>query len=307
MQHFLSMADLSRQQLQHVLDVAFHLRQQRASSTPNDPVLAYKTLLLLFEKPSLRTRLSFEQAMLEQGGRAIAMSGAEVGIGTREAAADIAQVASGMIHGICARVYEHAKLVDMAKHSSVPVINALSDESHPCQALADAMTLMDEFGRELSGRTIAFVGDGNNVARSLCILCAMLSMKFILAAPTGYELKPQFIEQLRQKMPGLRLESTADPFESVRSADAIYTDTWVSMGQEEDSSQRRADFDGYQVNDRLVEAAQEHTIVMHCLPAYRNVEITDEVMDGSRSRVMAQAHNRLHGQKGLLSVLMAGT
>ena len=244
--------------------------------------------------------------MLELNGRAITMYGAEVGIGTREPAADIARVASGMIHGICARVFEHGKLVEMADNSTVPVINALSDESHPCQALADAMTLMDEFGRNLSGRTIAFVGDGNNVARSLCLLCGKLGMNFIMAAPTGFELAPSFLDHVKRQMAELNFQTTHDPFEAVGQADAIYTDTWVSMGQEEESVKRKTAFHDFQVNAQLLEAAPKHAVVLHCLPAYRNVEITDEVIDGPRSRVIPEAHNRLHAQKGLLAVLMGG-
>ena len=209
-----------------------------------------------------------------------------------------------MVHGIMARVFEHQKLLDMAAASHVPVINALSDVSHPCQALADAMTLIDEFGRDLSGRTLAYVGDGNNVVRSLTRLCAVLGVNFTIATPPDYELDSVFIAKLRRNHPGATLRTTHDPQEAVSGADAIYTDTWVSMGQEDEADQRRAAFAGYEIDTDLLDAAPQHAIVMHCLPAYRNVEITDDVLDGPRSRAFPQAHNRLHAQKGLLAVLI---
>jgi ornithine carbamoyltransferase len=205
-----------------------------------------------------------------------------------------------------ARVFEHEKLQELAAHSRVPVINALSDYSHPCQALADAMTLMDEFGRDLKGRTVAYVGDGNNVARSLAVICGRLGVGFVLASPPGYELEQQFLDRIMAHVPGLSFRMTHDPLEAVRNADAIYTDTWVSMGQEDEKSKRLAAFKDFQVNEQLIQAAPKQAIVLHCLPAYRNVEITDAAMDGPRSRVFPQAHNRLHAQKGLLAVLMGG-
>lgn len=306
MQHFLSIIQTTPQQLGHLFDVAFELRQQRLSGQPNKPVLAGQTLAMIFEKPSLRTRVSFEQAMLDLGGHAIRLGWDEVGMGKRETPADVARVLSGMVHGIMARVYEHQKLVELAAHSAVPVINALSDESHPCQALADVMTLIDEFGRDLAGRTLAFVGDGNNVAHSLAIICGKLGMNFILASPPGYELPVESTQRIKSHLPDMNFEMTHDAVQAVRHADAIYADTWVSMGQEEQVAQRRKTFAAYQINDDLLAAAPGHAIVLHCLPAYRNVEITDTIIDGPRSRVFPQAHNRLHAQKGLLAVLMGG-
>lgn len=305
--HFLSMQHVTREQIDHILDVAFRLREQRQSNHANDPLLAGKTLAMIFEKPSLRTRVSFEQAMLELGGHAIRLGWEEVGMGKREQPADVARVLSGMVHGIMARVFEHQKLVDLAQHSTVPIINALSDESHPCQALADVMTIIDEFGRDLAGRTLVFVGDGNNVAHSLAMICGKLEMNFILASPPGYELPREVVDQIRSHLPHMKLEMTHDAIAAARSADCLYTDTWVSMGQEEEAAKRRSAFAKYQVNNELVAAAPDHAIVLHCLPAYRGVEISEEVMDGPRSRVFPQAHNRLHGQKGLLVVLMTDT
>jgi ornithine carbamoyltransferase len=210
----------------------------------------------------------------------------------------------GMVHAIAARVFEHEKLVEMARYSQIPVINALSDYSHPCQAMADVMTIMDEFGRDVTGRTVAFVGDGNNVARSLATICGKLGMNFILASPPGYELDQSFVARIMAQVPAMSFEITRDAQDAVRYADVIYTDTWVSMGQEKEMEQRRSVFGDYQVNAALVAAAPGHAIVMHCLPAHRGWEITDDVMDGPRSRVFPQAHNRLHVQKGLLAELL---
>ncbi|HEX7010741.1 MAG TPA: ornithine carbamoyltransferase [Phycisphaeraceae bacterium] len=305
MDHFISIADHSPQDLLHVLDVAFELRQQRQAGRPPEPILAGRTLAMIFEKPSLRTRVSFEQAMIELGGSAIVL-GQEIGLNQRESVADVTRVLGGMVHGIAARVFEHEKLLEMRRHSPVPVINMLSDYSHPCQAMADIMTMMDEFGRDLRGRTLAFVGDGNNVARSLAVVCGKLGLNFILASPPGYELEQSFIDRIMSQVPGMHLEMTHDPEAAVRYADALYADTFVSMGQEQEKQARLRAFKDYQINDKLLAAAPPHAIVLHCLPAYRGIEITDEAMDGPRSRVFPQAHNRLHVQKGLLAVLMGG-
>lgn len=303
MRHFISIKDLPLEFLHRVFDLSFELRQQRSQGQRNTQILADKTLVLIFEKPSLRTRVSFEQAIFELGGKCISLQANEVGLGKRESAADVARVLTGMVHGIIARVFEHQKLLDLGAHSTVPVINALSDYSHPCQALADAMTIMDEFGRNLEGKTLAFIGDGNNMARSLATLCGRLGVNFVLASPPGYELEPEDADRIMSQVPGMNFQLTHDPHEAVRYADVIYTDTWVSMGQEAETKQRLNAFAPYQVNAELLDAAPPHAIVLHCLPAYRNVEITDAVLDGPRSRVFPQAHNRLHAQKGLLYAL----
>lgn len=305
MQHFLDIEDVSLPQLQHIFDVALELRRQRTAGQQSK-VLAGKTLAMIFEKPSLRTRVSFEQAMLELGGAAIVMGSAEVGLGKREPAADVARVLSGMVQGIMARVFEHHKLLELAQHSQVPVVNALSDRSHPCQALADALTLMDEFGRDLTGRTLAFIGDGNNVARSLAMLCAKLGMSFNIASPQGYELEAELPAQVRCEYPNAQIRLLRSPADAVHNADAVYTDTWVSMGQEAESQERKQVFAPYQVSEQLMAAAPKHAVVLHCLPAYRGLEISQAVIEGPQSRVFPQAHNRLHAQKGLLAVLMGG-
>ncbi len=281
-----------------MLDVGLSLRDQRQRGIVNQPLLAGKTLAMLFEKPSLRTRVSFEQAMNELGGHAIVLGQHEVGLGKRESVSDVARVLSGMVHGIAARVNRHEHLVEMTTSATVPIINMLSDLSHPAQALADAMTIIDEFApgdHDVSGRTVAFVGDGNNVARSLAAICRLLGMKFRLASPAGYALPEDGFIQL-----------TTDPAEAVRGADVIYADTFVSMGEAGDKQAKLDAFADYQINRPLINQAGDQAIVLHCLPAYRGVEITDQVMDGPRSRVFSQAHNRLHAQKGLLAVLLGG-
>jgi len=306
MNHFISIADTSADDLRHIFDVAFQLRDERNNGKINKPILANKTLAMIFEKKSLRTRVSFQQAMYELGGHAINLAQEEVGLGVRESAADVARVLAGMVQGICARVFEHAKLTELARFSSIPIVNALSDESHPCQALADAMTIMDEFGRDLAGKTIAFIGDGNNVARSLACLCGKTGMNFVLASPPGYELDSAFVDRIMSQVPSMNFELTRDARQAVRFADVIYTDTWVSMGQEEEKEHRLKTFADYQVDAALLAQAPQHAIVLHCLPAYRGLEISDDVMEGPRSRVFPEAHNRLHAQKGLLAVLMGG-
>ncbi len=305
MKHFLSIADATTDELKHILAVAKKLRDQRDAGEANAPVLAGKTLAMLFEKPSLRTRVSFEQAMIELGGHSIVM-GQEVGLGKRESVSDVAKVLGGMVHGIAARVFEHQKLIDFAEYAGVPVINMLSDLSHPCQALADLMTIQDEFGADLNGRSVAFIGDGNNVAYSVAILCGRLGVRFVLASPDGYAFSEKTKKQIMAGAPQLDMEITRDPIEAVKGVDAVFTDTFTSMGQEAEKDARLKAFKGYQVNDQLLAHAADHAIVLHCLPAYRGVEITDAVMDGPRSRVFSEAHNRLHAQKGLLAVLIGG-
>ena len=306
MQHFISITDTTADHIQHIFDVAMRLREQRRQGVANEPILAGKTLAMVFEKKSLRTRVSFQQAMYDLGGQAISLAQDEIGMGDRESAADIVRVLSGMVHGVCARVFEHSTLLELAENSDIPIVNALSDNCHPCQALADAMTMMDEFGRDLAGRTISYIGDGNNVARSLASLCVKVGMNFVIASPAGYGLDPAFVERVAAQAPDVRIETTDDAKHAVRSADAVYTDTWVSMGQEAEKERRQAAFAQYQVDGELLAAAPGHAIVLHCLPAYRGMEIAADVVEGPASRVFPQAHNRLHAQKGLLAVLMGG-
>lgn len=303
--HFVSLAQSSSEELRHYLDVAARLKHQLRQDGRNDPLLSGKTLAMIFEKPSLRTRVSFAVAMTHLGGTALPLTGDEVGLGKREAVQDVARVLARMCDGIMARVFEHQKILTLAEYSSVPVINGLSDYSHPCQALADLLTLREHFGR-LEGLTMAYVGDGNNVARSLSVACGRFGMKFILASPGGYELPGEDMDRIMSQVPRMDFESTADPFEAVRDADVLYTDTWVSMGQEQEKARRIKDFENYQVNEALLAAAPAHAVVLHCLPAYRGLEISESVLEGPRSLVFPQAENRLHLQKGILAVLLGG-
>jgi len=287
------------------------LNRAVALRTRAESVMAGKTLCCIFEKPSLRTRVSFEQAARKLGGSAFSLSQAEVGVGTRETPEDIARVLSGMCDAIMARVFLHSTLERMAAVSSVPVINGLSNLAHPAQALADILTLIDEFSpgkpEGIKGRTLAFVGDGNNVARSLAVICGKLGVNFSICSPPGYELDEAWIRRAKLAVPTLSLHACTDPVEAVLHADAVYCDTFVSMGQEDERAQRLSAFARYQVNMELVSQAPSHAIVLHCLPASRGIEISADAMDGPRSRVFKQAHNRLDAQMGLLAELLAPT
>ena len=269
-----------------------------------DLCLAGKTLAMLFEKPSLRTRLSFQVAMTDLGGSPIYVKPEDIGgIGKREPVKDIARVLSRYVQGIMARTFEHQTVLDLAQYADVPVINALTDWSHPCQAMADVLTIQEHFGR-IEGIKIAFIGDGNNVARSLAFAAGKLNMKLMVASPSGYELDDQTIRSANALTPGCTSQ-VRDPYEAVVDADVIYTDTWVSMGQENEKAKRQKDFSGYAVDGKLVAAAPRHVKIMHCLPAYRGYEITDEVAESPGSIIFDQAENRLHFQRALLKKLMA--
>jgi len=310
MDSFLSILETDTADLARVLDMAFALRAQRRRGETAEAVLRGKSVALLFEKPSLRTRVSMEQAVVELGGHAVVLGQHEVGLGKRESVADVTRVLSGMVDGLAARVFNHEHLEEMREHFAGPVINMLSDRAHPLQALADMMTLMDEWGPPGSfepgavrGKTVAFIGDGNNVARSLCAICGKFGVNFILASPPSYALEQEFADRVMARVPGMNLEMTHDPQLAVQYADAVYADTWVSMGQEDEKRRRLRAFEGFQIDEALLAQSKNDTIVLHCLPAYRGIEITDGVMDGPASRVFEQAHNRLHAAKGLLAVV----
>ena len=305
MPHFLSLLDFTSGQLQHMLDVAKRLKKQLKDTGRNDPLLAGKTLAMIFEKPSLRTRVSFGVGMTQLGGAGLILRNDEVGLNTREPIPDVARVLSSMCDGIMARTFEHQKVLDLAHWSAVPVINGLTDYNHPCQAMADILTLQEHFGT-LAGKTMAFIGDGNNVARSLAIACGKFGMRFTIATPRGYELPKDDLDQLLATVPEMDVVATTDPKQAVRHADVVVTDTWVSMGQEADKQQRLADFAGFRVDDDLLAAAPAHAVVLHCLPAYRGLEISEAVLESPRSLVFPEAENRLHAQKGILAVLLGG-
>jgi ornithine carbamoyltransferase len=303
MEHFLDISDHSPDELQDLLTLAIRLKKEHFA-TGNAPLFKGRVLGMIFQKPSLRTRVSFDMAMRHMGGDALYLSPSEIGLGKRESIADVSRVLSGYVQAVMARVFEHAHVLELAKWSSVPVINGLSDFSHPCQAMADALTIIEKFGLK-KGLNVAYVGDGNNVAVSLMQISAKLGWNFTIAAPDGYDMPAAAVEKanLVASGSGSRLSFLRDPHEAVRKAQAIYTDTWTSMGQEEETAKREAVFPPYQVNAKLVSEADKDVIVMHCLPAHRNHELTDEVADGPHSVIFPQAHNRLHAQKAVLARL----
>ncbi len=304
MRHFLAISDYSSTAIKDFLNLALHLKNEWQSGG-NPALLKGKVLGMIFQKPSLRTRVSFDMAMRQVGGDALYLSPQEIGLGTRESIADIARVLSGYVDIIMARVFDHAHVIELARWSSVPVVNGLSNYNHPCQGMADALTIVEKFGFQ-EGLNVTYLGDGNNVAVSLMMVCTQLGWNFTIANPVGYDLNPQAVAiakgisaQTRSQLRQLR-----DPHQAVKAAQVIYTDTWTSMGQEEETRQREQVFPPYQVNAALVAEADAQAIVMHCLPAHRGQEITDEVADGSHSVLFPQATNRLHAQKAILVRLL---
>ncbi len=301
---FLAVSDYSPAELQDLLDLAVELKKEYFAKG-NQPLFKGKVLAMIFQKPSLRTRMSFDMAMRHMGGDALYLSPAEIGLGKRESIADIARVISGYVSAIMARVFEHEHVLELAHWSSIPVINGLSDYNHPCQAMVDALTIIEKFG-SLKGLNVTYVGDGNNVAVSLLHICAKLGANFTLASPEGYDMIPAAVE-LGAKMAaesGSSIKFIRDPHEAVKNAHVIYTDTWTSMGQEAETEKRMAVFPPFQVNQQLVNEANKDVIVMHCLPAHRGQELTDDVADGPHSVIFPQAHNRLHAQKAVLYRLL---
>lgn len=305
MKDFIALADYSPSELQSLLDLAIDLKTEWRSGG-NTPILKGKVMAMVFQKPSLRTRVSFDMAMRHLGGDALYLSPAEIGLGKREAISDIARVISGYVDILMARVFEHEHITELAKWSSIPVINGLSDYNHPCQAMADALTILEEFGT-LNGLKVAYIGDGNNVAVSLMHICTKLGAHFSIANPEGYDMISRAVE-LGKKFAeenGSSISFYRDPHDAVSGAHVIYTDTWTSMGQEEETRQRELVFPPYQINAALLTEADAQAIVLHCLPAHRGQEITDEVADGSHSRLFPQAHNRLHAQKAIVARLLS--
>jgi ornithine carbamoyltransferase len=299
--HFVDLLGLEREWLNQVFDEAERLRLARGTKTAPRP-LAGKTAALVFHKPSLRTRVSFTVGMHDLGGDVVDLSAAEVSESGRESLPDVAGVLSGMCSLIVVRTFAHRIVQALAEHATIPVINALTDHSHPCQILSDLYTLRRK-GRDLDKITVAWVGDGNNVLHSWLQAATLFGFRLNVAVPDGFE--PDgglFIEAERRSKGGVR--RTRDPREAVLGADVVYTDTWTSMGQEKDAEWRRVMFAGFQVNEELMSAARPNALFMHCLPAHRGEEVTDAVMDGPHSIVMEQAENRLHLQKGLMSELV---
>ncbi|HQE93175.1 MAG TPA: ornithine carbamoyltransferase [Anaerolineae bacterium] len=300
MKHFLTLADLSPEQMCHILDVAVRLKSAWKAGEET-PYLKGKVLGMIFQKPSLRTRVSFDVAMLQLGGHALYLSPDEIQLGKRESVADVARVISRYVNVVMARVFAHADVVALAKYATVPVINGLSDYSHPCQGMADFLTILEHKG-SFKGKKLTYVGDGNNVATSLLYGATLLGMDFSIATPQGYGLHPAIWDMGRRlaAQSGSTITATEDPLAAVQDADVIYTDTWTSMGQEAEAERRRQLFPPYRVDEAKLARAKADVIVMHCLPAHRGEEITDAVADGPHSVLFDQAENRLHAQKAIL-------
>jgi len=302
----ISIADLSAGDIEEILALAAKLKSDRKAGRDH-PLLRGKSLAMIFEKPSLRTRVTFEVGMQQLGGHAVYLAPGDIRMGERESVADVARNLERWVDGIMARTFAHDTVAGLAEYATIPVINGLSDLEHPCQALADFLTIREHKG-ELQGLKMTFVGDGNNVAHSLVLLAAKVGVDFTLACPEGFEADAGVWELAGRLAAdsGASLEVVADPAEGVRNADVVYTDVWVSMGQEEETAKRMEVFRSFQVDSRLLGNAKRDAIVLHCLPAHRGLEIADEVIDGRQSVVLDEAENRLHAQKAALTLLMAG-
>jgi ornithine carbamoyltransferase len=302
--HLVTLSDWDVGRIRELLALAHKMKAQALKGTLR-PTLQRKTLALLFEKSSMRTRVSFEVAMTQLGGHTVYLSRDDVNLGQREPIRDGARVLSRYVDGIAARVYSHRTVEELAAYATVPVINALSDEAHPCQALGDMMTIEERF-KDTQGLRVAFIGDPNNVARSLALLCAKLGLGFAIACPEGYGFDAAFLKLFEgeARLSGSRMLVTHSPAEAAAQADVLYTDVWVSMGQEAEEDRRRREFAGFCIDGALVARASAHVIVMHCLPAHRGQEITEEVIEGPHSVVFDQAENRLHLQRALLHMLL---
>ncbi|NLI61843.1 MAG: ornithine carbamoyltransferase [Methanosarcinaceae archaeon] len=300
MRHLISIADLSNADITEILDIAADIKEKRRKGKITD-LLKNKSLGMIFEKASTRTRVSFEVGMNDLGGNAIYLNSNDIQIGRGETVEDTAKVISSYLHAIIARVYDHETVVKLAGNSKVPVINALSDEEHPTQILADLLTIR-EYKNRISNLKFVWVGDGNNVCNSLILACAIVGMEMVAACPKGYEPDEKYIRKAREL--GGVITVTQDIKEAAKDADILYTDVWVSMGDEDEAEQRIKDLSDYQINKSLLDIAKPDVIVMHCLPAHREMEITAEVIDGPSSVVFEQAENRLHAHKAILLFLL---
>jgi ornithine carbamoyltransferase len=302
LKHFLSIRELERDEVTHLFRLTADLKAKLKARDRSTP-LAGRAMAMIFEKPSLRTRVTFEVGMSDLGGSAVYLAAQEIGMGKRESVADIARNLSRWVDVIAARVFAHTTVEELARHATVPVINGLSDVEHPCQALADFFTLWER-GVDLGKTKLAWIGDGNNVCNSLLYLAALTGVSAVVASPPGFQPTEAVLDACRAL--GGRVTLTTEAKEAVEGADVIYTDVWISMGQEAEREQRLEAFQRYQINDRLMGFAQPNALVMHCLPAHRGEEITDAVLDGPRSAVLDQAENRLHAQKAVILHLLNG-
>ncbi|HYG61778.1 MAG TPA: ornithine carbamoyltransferase [Thermoanaerobaculia bacterium] len=303
--HLISDHDLSAAEVAGLFKLAADVK---ANPEKYSGALTRKSLGMIFEKSSTRTRVSFEVGMVQMGGHALFLSSRDIQLGRGEPISDTAQVLSRYVDGIMARVFAHQTVADLARFGTVPVINGLSDDLHPCQALTDYFTLTEVFGSDLKGRKLAYVGDGNNMAMSLMLTASRVGMDFAVASPKGYEVREPYLGQARRaaEEAGTRLELTDDPRQAVKDASAVYTDVWASMGQEQEAQKRLKDFQGFIVDEKLMSGARQDAIFLHCLPAHRGEEVAAEVADGPQSRIYDEAENRLHVQKAILLWLMAG-
>ena len=302
MKHFLSIQDLERDDVGRLFRLTAELKSRTKARDRGTP-LAGRTMALIFEKPSLRTRVTFEVGMFQLGGASVYLAAQEIGFGKRESVPDIARNLSRWVDIITARVFSHATVEGLARHATVPVINGLSDREHPCQAMADYFTLWER-GLDLSKIRLAWIGDGNNVCHSVLLLGALVGTRMVVATPPGYEPAPVILDACRRI--GAKVEQTVEARDAAEGADVIYTDAWVSMGQEAERERRQEAFQRYQVNDALLRFAGPRALVMHCLPAHRGEEVTDPVLDGPQSVILDQAENRLHAQKAVILHLLGG-
>jgi len=302
--HFIDLFDVTQAEAAEILGLAAQLKAENHRHAHRPQLLAGRTLGLVFDKPSLRTRVSFEAAITQLGGNALFLHGKDVGMGSRETVADFARVISQYVDALAVRTFSQTTIEELSRHATIPIINALSDSAHPCQALADLLTLKEQLGR-LEGLKFVFVGDGNNVARSLAQASALFGVDFVLACPPGYEYPSDFTARFAVAYPGIPLSIENDPAKAVEGADAVYTDVWASMGQEAEVDSRKEVFASYRVDAPLMALAKPEAIFLHCLPARRGEEVTDAVLDGPQSRVIPEAANRLHLQKALLAWLLS--
>ncbi|NJP05546.1 MAG: ornithine carbamoyltransferase [Chloroflexaceae bacterium] len=303
--HYLSAADLSRTEIEAILKRATQLKAHWHATRTTQPLLSGQTLALVFEKPSLRTRVAFEAGMNQLGGHASYLSANDIDMGGRESVPDVARNLSRWVQAIAARVFAHGTIEQLARHAAVPVINALSDREHPCQALADMLTIAER-REQIAGTRLAFIGDGNNVCHSLMLVCALLACHMTVACPPDHQPHPDIVAHACSlaERHAASITVTSIPQEAVEGADAVYTDVWASMGQEHEAARRRVVFQPYQVNPALLSLAQPDALVMHCLPAHRGEEITADCLEGPQSVVFDQAENRLHVQKALILTLL---
>ncbi len=306
MKHFISLHDVTHEEFSQLLSLAAKLKREQKQGIEHN-ILKGKTLGMIFSKSSTRTRVSFEVGMYQLGGHALFLSSNDIQLGRGETIYDTANVMSRFVDGIMIRTFDHQDVLDLAEYGTIPIINGLTDLLHPCQALADLLTVQEHKGR-LRGLKLAYIGDGNNVAHSLLYACAKAGMDVSIASPAGYECNPEIVANAKEdaKILGSKVLITNDPAEAIKDADVVYTDTWASMGQEAEKAERAKIFKDYQVNKELFSHSKPDSIFMHCLPAYRGYEVTEDVIDSERSVIFDEAENRLHAQKAVMAMLMVG-